>query len=52
MCENFLQIFIDKVASLQALVSPPAIDPSVLVPCAAKIETFEPVTLFFCSGYC
>ena len=37
MCENFLQIFIDKVASLQALVSPPAIDPSVLVPCAAKM---------------
>ena len=47
MCENFLQIFIDKIASLRALVSPPAIDPSVLVPCAAKMDTFEPVTLLF-----
>lgn len=45
LCENFLHYFIDKVTSTRALISPPASDPSVFVPCSAVLDTFEPVTL-------
>ena len=33
--------------SARALISPPAIDPSVSVPCSAVFDSFEPVTLPF-----
>ena len=52
VCEKFLHFFTDKVTSTRALISPPAIDPSVSVPCSAGLDTFEPVTLPFCSGDC
>ena len=47
VCEKFLHFFTDKVTSTRALISPPAIDPSVSVPCSAGLDTFEPVTLPF-----
>ena len=33
--------------SARALISPPAIAPSVSVPCSAVFDSFEPVTLPF-----
>uniref|UniRef100_A0A8C5AN71 Reverse transcriptase domain-containing protein n=1 Tax=Gadus morhua TaxID=8049 RepID=A0A8C5AN71_GADMO len=47
VCEDFLRFFIDKVTSARALISPPAIDPSVSAPCSVFLEMFEPVTLSF-----
>ncbi len=47
VCENFLHFFTDKVTSTRALISPPAFDPSVTVPCSAVLDAFEPVTLPF-----
>lgn len=47
VCENFMHFFIDKVSSVRALISPPAYDPSVSVPCTAVFNQFEPVTLSF-----
>ena len=47
VCENFLQFFIVKVTATRALISLPAYDPSVFVPCSAVFDSFEPVTLSF-----
>ena len=47
LCEDFLQFFIDKVASARALIVPPALDPSVLAPCSVFFESFETVTPSF-----
>ena len=47
ICENFLRFFIDKVSFTRALISPPAYDPSISVPCSAVFNQFEPVTLSF-----
>ena len=46
-CNSFLDFFIDKVATVRALISAPASDPSVPVPCSAIFEMFEPVSLSF-----
>ena len=47
VCEDFLRFFIDKVTLTRALISPPAFDPSLSVPCSAVLDTFQPVTLSF-----
>ena len=47
LCENCFHYFIDKVTFTGALISPPASDPSVFVPCCAVLDMFEPVILPF-----
>lgn len=42
VCKNYLHYFTDKVTSTRALISPPASDPSVFVPCSPLLDTCEP----------
>ena len=47
VCENFQHFFINKVSFTKALISPPASDSLISVPCSAVFNQFEPVTLSF-----
>lgn len=41
LCNDFMGLFIDKVSTMQDLISAPESDPSVLIPCFAFFDQFE-----------
>lgn len=45
ICETFLNFLIEKVSSSRTSITFPAYDPSILVPCSAIFDEFEPVTM-------
>uniref|UniRef100_A0A669DR24 Reverse transcriptase domain-containing protein n=1 Tax=Oreochromis niloticus TaxID=8128 RepID=A0A669DR24_ORENI len=47
LSNDFMCFFIEKVATTRALISSTESDPSVLIPCSAVFNQFEPVSLSY-----